>query len=286
MLVAARTHVGMRRDENEDRAVVVIGGTGEALDPSDHDGVLGPRRIPAEGSVLLVADGMGGRSGGATASKIAIDAVRRTLERQEVGETSPNLFVKSLHGALLNANRDVLWEAQGEASLTGMGTTATLAGVLGDRVHVAQVGDSRAYLIREGAIVRLTRDQSLVQDLIDSGILDESDAGSVNDNLLLQAVGTQPELRPIHTYHSLREGDRLLLCSDGLTQMVGDGELASIAADERDPSLLAERLIDLANERGGPDNTTVVVADLIESGLPDAAGEDTLAAKRWRGSRA
>lgn len=284
MLVTARTHVGMRRDENQDRALVVIGGTGEALDPSDHNGVLGLRRVPAEGSVLLVADGMGGRSGGATAAKIAIDTVRRTFERREVDE-SPDIFVRSLTQALLDANHDVLSEAHGEASLTGMGTTATLAGVLGDRVYVAQVGDSRAYLIRDGAIVRLTRDQSLMQDLIGAGILDESDAGSVNDNMLLQAVGAQPELRPAHTFHSLRERDRLLLCSDGLSQMVGDDELASIATEERDASLLAERLVALANERGGPDNTTVLVADLIESGLPDPAGEDTLSAKRWRGSR-
>ena len=285
MLVTARTHVGMRRDENQDRALVVIGGAGESLDPADHSGVLGPRRVPAEGSVLLVADGMGGRSGGATAAKIAIDAVRRTFEHREVENGSPDLFVRGLNQALLDANRDVLSEADGEASLTGMGTTATLAGVLGDRVYVAQVGDSRAYLIRNGAIVRLTRDQSLVQDLIDSGILDESDAEQVNDNMLLQAVGAQPKLRPAHTFHPLREGDRLLLCSDGLSQMVGDDELASIATEEGDPSLLSERLVALANERGGPDNTTVLVADLIESGLPDPAGEDTLSAKRWRGSR-
>jgi len=285
MLVTARTHVGMRREENQDRALVVIGGTRESLDPVDHDGVLELRRVPTEGSVLLVADGMGGRSGGSTAAKIASDAVRRTFERRDVGGASPNLFVKTLNEALLKANRDVLWEAQGEASLTDMGTTATLVGVLGDRVHVAQVGDSRAYLIRGGAIVRLTRDQSLVQDLIDSGILDESDTGTVNDNLLLQAVGTQPELRPAHTFHALRERDRLLLCSDGLSQMVRDDELASICTEEPDASLLVERLVALANERGGPDNTTVLVADLIESGLPDPGSEDTLSAKRWRGSR-
>lgn len=281
ILISGRSDVGVRRRDNEDRALVVEGTTGQALDPHHSGGMVGPTRVRTEGTVLLVADGLGGRAGGATASGLTVESIRRRFAR-EGSVDSIERFVGGLVQALVDANRQVRSEAEATSTLRGMGTTATLAGIAGDHVYVAQVGDSRAYLLRRGSLVRLTRDQSLVQDLIDSGILDESDADSVADNVLLQAVGTQSGLRPATTYHPLREGDRLILCSDGLSQMVPDGELETLASEEPDGSALTSRLVRLANERGGPDNTTVLVGDLVDSGLPTADDGDVLSPKPWR----
>jgi serine/threonine protein phosphatase PrpC len=261
MLVTARTHVGMRREENQDRALVVIGGTRESLDPVDHDGVLELRPVPTEGSVLLVADGMGGRSGGSTAAKIASDVVRRTFERRDVGGASPKLFVKTLNEALLKANRDVLWEAQGEASLTDMGTTATLVGVLGDRVHVAQVGDSRAYLIRGGAIVRLTRDQSLMSssDTNASGI-------AVATRVLGTTAGMQTASASVGGLAGSPVAFTATATADAAEQMAavpgGDGQSATVGtAVSTAPAVLVE------DQYGNP-----VAGELVTFAVPFGDG--------------
>jgi protein phosphatase len=150
-------------------------------------------------------------------------------------------------------------------------------------VWVAQVGDSRAYLVRAGETVRLTRDQSLVQDMIDSGILDEEDAGSVPNNVLLQALGARATVRPDVTHHELRRGDVLLLCSDGLSQMVDDEEIASAAADCTNCRDVVDWLVGLANERGGPDNVTVLAARIDGDGLEAPREDDRLQRRHWSG---
>jgi protein phosphatase len=139
-------------------------------------------------------------------------------------------------------------------------------------VYFAQVGDSRGYLVRKNALARLTRDQSLVQDLIDSGIVDEEAAKSIRDNRILQALGTAPSVQPEMTYHELRRGDVLLLCSDGLSRVVSDEEILTVVANTEGCLAMCEQLITLANARGGPDNITVLVARLDGEGLEAADG--------------
>jgi protein phosphatase len=155
-----------------------------------------------------------------------------------------------------------------------MGTTATLAGLRGRFVYLAQVGDSRAYLVRGGEMVRLTRDQSLVQDLIDMGVLSADDANGAQSNKILQAVGVAPTVKPVLTYHELSRGDVLLLCSDGLSRVVSDDELRTAVAAQSDCARLCDDLVGLANARGGPDNITVVLARLDGDGLDEARPGD------------
>jgi protein phosphatase len=139
-------------------------------------------------------------------------------------------------------------------------------------VYFAQVGDSRGYLVRGGALARLTRDQSFVQDLIDSGIVDEEGAKSIRDNRILQALGTAPGVLPELTHHELRRGDVVLLCSDGLSRVVPDDEILTVVGNADDALAMCERLIALANARGGPDNITVLVARVDGDGLEPAEG--------------
>src|SRR5256712_5608228 len=133
-----------------------------------------------------------------------------------------------------------------------MGTTATVVGVFGARLYLAQVGDSRAYLVRRGEAVQLTKDQSLMQRLVDAGELTEEEAEqSERRNIILQALGPDPRVRVDLTHQVLRRGDTLILCSDGLSGSVKREEFAQVAAEQKDLPSLCSRLIDLANERGG-----------------------------------
>jgi protein phosphatase len=282
-----RSDIGRVRADNQDRLLIgaLDDGIGDVLTAGNEgQRSAGPLDLDvgSRGAVLLVADGMGGRAGGARASALALDVVMQHLdgeggrERQDEGRT----FATGLVEALVHANR-AIFDAGKSDGLEGMGTTATLAGVLGDSVYVAQVGDSRAYLVRGGRTVRLTRDQSLVQDLIDSGILSEGDTGSVPNNVLLQALGARSTVSPDVTHHVLRRGDVLLLCSDGLSQMVDDHEIAAAAADCDDCRSVVDWLVGLANERGGPDNVTVLAARVEGDGLEDPQDGDELARRRW-----
>jgi PPM family protein phosphatase len=141
-------------------------------------------------------------------------------------------------------------------------------GVLGDHFFLTQVGDSRAYLIRNGAVVQLTRDQSLMQRLVEAGELTEEEAAkSERRNIILQALGPDARVKVDLTHQEVRKGDILVLCSDGLTGQVKKEEMAAIATHERDLPAACDKLIALANERGGPDNITVVLARFDGDGL-------------------
>jgi protein phosphatase len=142
-----------------------------------------------------------------------------------------------------------------------MGTTATVAGVLGTNLFLAQVGDSRGYLIRGGRAVQVTKDQSLTQRLVDAGELSEEEAAtSARRNIILQALGPDPRIKVELTYQPLSRGDLLVLCSDGLSNQVRRDEIAEMAAAKPDLEALGNELVTLANTRGGPDNITVVLA--------------------------
>jgi protein phosphatase len=203
---------------------------------------------------------------------MAVAAVREAMGDPSLLGGRSKAFVSRLRRALELANEEIHEQSRRDDNLRGMGTTATLAGLHGANVYFAQVGDSRGYLVRGGALARLTRDQSLVQDLIDSGIVDEEGAKTIRDNRILQALGTAPGVLPEMTYHELRRGDIILLCSDGLSRVVSDDEILAVVGSADDCLAICERLIALANARGGPDNITVLVARVDGEGLASAEG--------------
>lgn len=284
--VCARTDRGRSRSENQDcflvldlqdpsSAIAPEGGEGAFPTDGALDFALGDR-----GAVLLVADGMGGRAGGARASNMAISAVRDVMLENGDGTPSHSDFAHRLEQALEVANT-AIHEGGRSGPHAGMGSTATLAGLLGEHVYIAQIGDSRAYLVRSLQVGRLTRDQSLLQDLIDSGVLDEGDTRGVGGNMILQALGPTPTVEPAVTYHELRRGDVLLLCSDGLSGVVRDEEIRDAVARAQDCAALCEALVDLANERGGPDNITLVAARIDGSGLGEALETEIVSRKSY-----
>jgi PPM family protein phosphatase len=286
-----RTHRGRVRAENQDRLLVADLAEGildaHTAEEWGRGSSIGPLQfeLSERGAILLVADGMGGRAGGGRASTLAVAAVRRAMADGASARdgAATDAFVGRLKAALAEANQDIRDESERDERLRGMGTTATLAGIQNGTVHLAQVGDSRAYLVRGDSVVRLTRDQSLAQGLIDSGMLEESDSHTVRRNVVLQALGAAPKVEPAMTYHRLRDGDVVLLCSDGLSQVVSDDEILEAVTQSPDCMTVCDRLVGLANDRGGPDNVTVLVARLEGSGLERAYQEGGLESREGTG---
>ena len=186
------------------------------------------------------------------------------------------------------ANAEIHMFAVEHPEFRGMGTTATVAGVLGDSVYLAQVGDSRAYLVRGGVAQQITKDQSLMQRLVEAGELTQEEAEqSERRNIILQALGPEPTIKVDLTSQQLRRGDVLVLCSDGLSGQVRTDEIARVVSDEPDLMAACKRLIDRANEAGGPDNITVIAARFDGDGLilPGATDPSATACFRCRPTR-
>jgi protein phosphatase len=218
----------------------------------------------------MVCDGMGGAAAGEIASAMAIDAILREITAALASEDAPNedAFATAIKRATSAANAEIHMFAVEHPEFRGMGTTATVAGVLGDAVYLAQVGDSRAYLVRGGVAQQITKDQSLMQKLVEAGELTEEEAAqSERRNIILQALGPEPQIKIDLTHQQLRRGDVLVLCSDGLSGQVRTDEIARIVSEDEDPMTACKRLIDLANDNGGPDNITVIVARFDGDGL-------------------
>ncbi|HEU4588334.1 MAG TPA: Stp1/IreP family PP2C-type Ser/Thr phosphatase [Gemmatimonadales bacterium] len=270
--VFGKTDLGRTRDHNEDTFLVADLSTRSAsLQPEVRDHVIGPR-----GSLFMVADGMGGAAAGEIASRMATDAIYQYLTREWTTDpdVSEDRFAERVRLAVEQANRQIYEFAREHAEVRGMGTTATVAGVYGSNLFLAQIGDSRAYLDRNGEVIQLTKDQSLMQRLVDAGELTEEEAEqSERRNIILQALGPDPRVKVDLTWQPLRRGDVLVLCSDGLSGLVRREEIAGVLAEEPDLARACSRLIDLANERGGPDNITVVLARFDGEGLAPAGGE-------------
>jgi len=286
-----RSDRGQVRATNQDSLLLADLSTGA---PEPHSAVedsgavtVGPVEfvLGEAGAILMVADGMGGRQGGARASATAVAAVTETMSGGASATGDDDAFASRLDEALTQANGAIHAEGTREDQYRGMGTTATLAGLRGGVVYVAQVGDSRAYLARKGEIGRLTRDQSLVQEMVDMGILSEEDAKKAPSNQILQAVGVAPTVTPAVTYHELRRGDILLLCSDGLSGVVSDREVQAAIAAAPDCATLCDDLVDLANARGGPDNITVLVARIDGDGVEEAGEGDVVERQPYTPSR-
>jgi serine/threonine protein phosphatase PrpC len=225
--------------------------------------------------VAAVADGMGGHSAGEVASAIAIE------ELAALGERGPweneTAATDDLKAAILRANRRIREMAASDRKLNGMGTTLVALLEDGDMVHVANVGDSRGYLLRQGELSQVTVDHSLVQELVDDGRLSPEDAERhPQRSVITRALGIDPEVEfDLFTY-KLQVGDRLLLCSDGLSDVVEPAQIRRVLLRFPDAQKAARQLITVANEQGGPDNITVIVVDAVaESAVLDVEDDRT-----------
>jgi serine/threonine protein phosphatase PrpC len=265
--VFGKSDLGLTREHNEDTFLVADLSSGNAnLQPDVRDHEVGPR-----GSLFMVADGMGGAAAGELASAMAADSIYRHLSTAwaEDTEVSASRFAYRMKEAVELANQQIYAYAREHPDVRGMGTTVTAAGVFGDELYLTQIGDSRGYLIRNGETFQLTRDQSLTQRLVDAGELTEEEAEqSERRNIILQALGPDPRVKVDLSRQRLRRGDILILCSDGLSGVVKREEFSQMVAETADLPSLCSALIDLANERGGPDNVTVVAAKFEGEGLP------------------
>ena len=265
------THVGMVRTNNEDSY-----------------------RIVQSLNLFVLADGMGGEAHGEVASALAVETViKQCTEGEEnpaaplPGEAKPGLTRKSrqLLNAVHVANQRVFQSAEEHPEQQGMGATLTAAWIDGAQLSIAHVGDSRVYLLRAGLLEQLTSDHSLVAEQVRRGLLTASEAEQSNlQSVLLRALGTQREVEVDVEQVGLFPGDTLVVCSDGLTRMVPEFEIAGALQAEPDPQRAAEKLVQLANESGGVDNVTVIVISIrlepkgwlswLRRGAQKSAGEN------------
>lgn len=262
--VASRTHVGLRRENNQD--------------------FLAIHNMGAQGVLLVVADGMGGHQGGERASRLAVETFIRVVEE---GRASGD---ELLTDALVTANDAVLSEAARESTLQGMGTTLVSALLHDARGRLINLGDSRAYLLRGGELRRVTQDHSMVADLVRRGEITEAEAEThPRRNVLTRAVGIEGTPQPDIFSVELGDGDVLLLCSDGLHGMVPDETIHTILGAEWSLEARCDALIEAALEAGGKDNVTVLLAqrgegDFSASGPPTDPGytDETEDEEEWK----
>lgn len=223
-------------------------------------------------NLFVLSDGMGGEAHGEIASALAVETVVKHCMDPETNPAAPSYGnppagfsdrTKRLISAVHLANKNIFDSAEQHPEQSGMGATLTALWVNGNALSIAHVGDSRAYLLRSGMLQQLTSDHSLVAEQVRRGIITASEAEtSEMQSVLLRALGTQSEVEVDSEEQALFPHDLLLLCSDGLTRMVTDPEIAGTLQAETDPQKAANRLIALANENGGADNITVIVVRL------------------------
>jgi serine/threonine protein phosphatase PrpC len=240
LVFAQRSDTGRVRSHNEDAM-------GHLIPP---DG----RQRARKGAIYLVADGMGGHQAGEVASRQAIAV---SIERYFADGSRD--VTTSLVRALRAANREIYEQAQADPSKAGMGTTLVAAVIVADKVYVANVGDSRAYVLGEQGIAQVTDDHSWVSEQVRAGLLTPDQArGHPQRNLVTRALGTRPSVEIDVFEGAIAPGDVVLLCSDGLTNLLEDEEIAAILR-QHPPEEAAQALVEAANQRGGPDNITVMV---------------------------
>ncbi len=264
--VYGQTDAGLVRPSNED-AFVVADLTGDSLLQEQR---IAQFEVGQRGVLLAVSDGMGGHAAGEIASALVVESLRRSMARR-TGEAKDTL----LERAVLQANRDV-WEAAHYPGRQNMGATLTAMFIHGAVAHIAEVGDSRAYLLRNGQALQVTRDQSYVQLLLDAGVLDPQQAkASGISNVILQAMGLHADVTVALGRLELRDRDALILCSDGLSNKVSVEELRDLVLTSPRLDMACTRMIDLAKTRGGEDNITVVVCG-ISGDLPKVVATESL----------
>jgi PPM family protein phosphatase len=275
----AKTHVGRVRSGNEDNFLVLNLSTSKAWTGSDGDTPPEELRrfeVGDKGLVLVVSDGMGGALAGDVASRMAVETVRDMLTGAEDDDDDESAggpeapLVECLKNATDYANFAIHRKSQEDPRCSGMGATLTAAAITSDGLSLLQVGDSRGYVLRGDHIKLATKDQSLVQQLVDVGQISEEEAEThMFRNVILQALGAQPDLAPVTGRVRVYRGDILLLCSDGLSgKLRGDDIWHIVTSSNGDLARACEALVDEANERGGEDNITVVLARLTGDDLP------------------
>jgi PPM family protein phosphatase len=267
--VFGQTDVGQVREHNEDNFLVAdLTKKLREFDPTDV------HTLGRSGAVFGVCDGMGGAAAGEVASQLAVDIIYDRLSEAKPPRNREEL-AKRLVKAVQDAGVRIFGEARADRSRRGMGTTSTIATLIDDRLFLAQVGDSRAYLLRDGELTQVTRDQSLVNQLIEAGQLTEEEAETFeHNNIILQALGTSEVVQVDLTYVDLRSDDTLMICSDGLSGMVRGEDIRGTLVEQEDPVEACTKLIASANEAGGHDNVTVVVVKFGGSGLPAVSPDD------------
>lgn len=281
--VHAKTDIGRVRRGNEDTFLVLDLSTKQdwtGLDVAGPPAALRRLELTSHGLVLVVSDGMGGALAGDVASRMAIETVRDLLVNGNANATARQRaaeepLIKSLWDASRYANLAIHHRSLEDANCNGMGATFTGVIVTPDGLDVVQVGDSRGYLLRGDEMKLVTKDQSLVQQLIDIGQISEQEAEThMFRNVILQALGAQREVTPVAYHVPLRRDDVLLLCSDGLSGKLSAPEMRStIQASAGDLAAACTRLIDEANARGGEDNITVVLASFTGKDLAESHSE-------------
>ncbi len=274
----AKSDVGRVRRGNEDNFLVLDLSSEQTW--SGADGATPPDKLTRfelgqKGLILVVSDGMGGALAGDVASRMAVDSVREMLLDTEGEEAcDPGIdLVECLKNATIYANLAIHLKSQEDSRCAGMGATFTGAAIRGDNLDLVQVGDSRGYVIRKDHIRLATKDQSLVQQLVDVGQISESEAEThMFRNVILQALGAQSDITPVTGRIRLRQGDVLLLCSDGLSGKLRADDIQNIVVNSQDNLAKAcDALIEEANNRGGEDNITVVLARFHGDDLEEPA---------------
>ncbi len=255
------SNVGLIRHDNQDSFLIAN------LETGDIATMSAPSLVSAHTApfILVVADGVGGAASGALASSIATETILSELHRwwHKVPKRTPESIEAAMKRGIDIANKAIYQKANTSPEHHGMGTTTTLALVLDGEAFIAQVGDSRAYLVRRGAAKQLTKDQSFVQRLIDAGRMTAKEAAqSEHRNIILQALG--PEEKVVTDFYrvKLENGDFLVLCSDGLSNQVSAEEIGRITRGAGRPEEICQALIEEAMHTGAPDNVTVVTARL------------------------
>lgn len=280
------TDVGAVRRNNEDAFVIAdLGSRASAgseppagLSTDDADAtsrgpcaMLKKVQVAGPGLLLAVSDGMGGAEAGEIASFLVVENLRRELSAANTERPTAKLVREVVE----RANHIVYGEAESNSLRAGMGATLTAVLVRGERAYIAGVGDSRCYVIRERRIRQVTRDQSLVESLVELGHMTREEAEiSPHRNVILQALGTKPSVAVALARLRLRRGDLLLLCSDGLSTKLGDDEMAEMALAGPTLEEACQRMIRRAKERGGEDNITAILAHFSGTGLEPPTHEE------------
>ena len=268
IIVAAATDIGTVRDHNEDYFLLGNLDAGDVLETQEPYTATVDR-----GPLFVVCDGMGGVEGGEVASELAAKSIWREM-RGTPGTRDPEVFARLLRRATRVANHDVHAMAKKEPGLKGMGTTVSAAAVVADRLVIATVGDSRAYVLRNGEIIQVTRDQSLSSALLAAGA--DEDSAEKAGSAILQALGVGDDVEPSLSIVDLRRGDRILLCSDGLHGLVSDPAIRILMSEPHTVPAAVSLLVTAARAAGGSDNITAIVAHVGGERLGPPAGDDDL----------
>lgn len=265
---AAKTHVGLVRSNNEDQYLVVrlrksLDVLDTSLAPDD-----GPQLVDQDGYVLLVADGIGGRAGGERASALVVkEATHYLLGAAKwffrLDDPDEHVRLRLLREALDRVDRQIIEAGEENPALAGMGTTLTAVSIVGMDLFIVHVGDSRAYHFHDGQLKQLTTDHTLTQELVDEGLITVNQARTHPlHSVLTNALGGRPGVEADIVRLRVADGDRLLLCTDGLSELVADKKIAELLALHPAPEPACEALVAAALNAGGMDNVTVIVATI------------------------